>query len=58
MSDEPAKIRRPNDTLPLSLDLLKLAETTRKDMLKAVEAWEDKPPFAKYADILGASDNA
>ncbi len=58
MSDEPAKIHRPNDTLPLSLDLLKLAETTRKDILKAVEQWEDNPPENKYADILGARENA
>jgi hypothetical protein len=55
MPDEPAKIHRYNDTLPLSLDLLKLAETTRKDVLKAVEAWEEV--MEEYADILEAIDD-
>lgn len=55
---EPTKIHRPDETLPLSIDLLKLAEVTRKDVLKAVEAWEDEPPVKEYADILGASSDA
>lgn len=52
------KIYRPGETLPVSIELLKLAEVTRKDALKAVEQWEDSPPAKQYADILGASSDA
>ena len=58
MPDTPPKLHRPGETLPLSLALLQLAETTRKDVLKAVEQWEDNPPEKKYADILGAREDA
>lgn len=58
MSDPAPKLHRPGETLSLSLELLKLAEITRKDVLKAVEQWEENPPAEKYAEILGASSNA
>lgn len=48
------EIHRPGEILPLPKPVV----ITRKDILKAVVAWEENPPNKKYADILEATSDA
>lgn len=54
---ETPELYRPGEILSPLPELLLSANVTRKDVLTAVEAWEDNPPADKYADILGANSN-